>query len=705
MYIYFSKSSKNDITMNRLRVWIPLSIFLFLAYFSASAQCYCIENPSSINISTTTPSCTAGNDGSATANVTGNNPPFTYRWSNGQTGQIAVGLSVGTYTVTVTDSRGCTRSTSAIVPSNASFNLSITKVDATCGAANGSATVNINGGNTSPFTYRWNTGSINQTMSNVSGNLTVTVTDVIGCSAVASTYINSSGSLSVNVESTNIGCGFTITAMPISGTSPIAYKWNTGHIQQIINNLSSGTYKVTITDAQGCTATSSTNLIANVDTTTCRYKDSLQLINLYNATGGPNWTNQWNFNQPITTWYGIQTNTEGCVTFIDLDGNADFNYSGSPGAGGNNLTGQLPILTFSELLDMYLDNNHLSGTLPALNLPKINNLGIAHNPLIKGTIPTSWNFPNLEYLGLCCNGLDGVLPTLNFPKLIGIYLQDNQLHGELPVLNLPLLNELDFGRNNFSNCFPAAYRTLCPIRSHNFFNNPLLPNNGNFDEFCTNNSGICNNTTSCRYQDSLILANYFFPAMNGPNWRVQNFGGVKSPWVLSEPMENWLGVHFDNFDCVAQISLANNNLSGALPTELMQLTNLNYLGLSNNQISGSIPTDIGNLTKLTALDLSYNQLTGTLPSSLGNLRELILCYFGVNSNLTGDIPPSLGNLTKVEDLFLNECDFTGKIPSELGNMTNLKKMLLSSNRLSDTLPTNLGNLQNLKTMGLDDITN
>jgi Leucine-rich repeat (LRR) protein len=134
----------------------------------------------------------------------------------------------------------------------------------------------------------------------------------------------------------------------------------------------------------------------------------------------------------------------------------------------------------------------------------------------------------------------------------------------------------------------------------------------------------------------------------------------------------------------------------------MQLSNLNYLGLSKNQIVGSIPTSIGNLTKLTVLDLSFNQLTGILPPSLGNLRELILCYFGGNSNLTGDIPPSLGNLTKVEDLFLNECDFTGKIPPELGNMTNLKKLLLSGNRLSDTLPTNLGNLQNLKTMGLDD---
>jgi CHU_C Type IX secretion signal domain len=420
------------------------------------------------------------------------------------------------------------------------------------------------------------------------------------------------------------------------------------------------------------------------DINSCRYKDSLQLVTLYDSTNGANWTNQWNFNQPITTWYGIRTNTEGCVTFIDLDGNADFSTAGSTGATGNKLTGQLPTLTFPELLYLFLDNNQLSGTLPLMNTPKIKNLNISYNPQLKGTIPTAWNFPDLEYLALCCNGLDGVLSTLSFPKLLGLYVQNNKLNGVLPVLNLPLIRELDFGENRFSNCFPVSYRVLCPIAFHNF-----------------DNTGLCQDATSCRYRDSLALIT-FFDSTNGPNWTIRDriIDGERkvSPWNFRLPLDNWHGVYLNNFGCVHQMNLFDNNVGGTLPSGIDSLSNLTLLLLSKNKIGGKIPERLGNMTKITHLDFSFNQLTDTIPQSFGNLRDLELCYLGANNALTGKIPSSFGNFTKIKELMFNECDLFGTIPSELGNLVNVQKLLMNNNRLSGTVPTSLGNLKQIKSL-------
>lgn len=68
----------------------------------------------------------------------------------------------------------------------------------------------------------------------------------------------------------------------------------------------------------------------------CRMSDSLVLVALYNASGGSNWTNAWDLNQPMDNWYGVELNEEGCVRCLDLDGNPD--CSGGDET-GNNLVG------------------------------------------------------------------------------------------------------------------------------------------------------------------------------------------------------------------------------------------------------------------------------------------------------------------------------------------------------------------------------
>ena len=68
------------------------------------------------------------------------------------------------------------------------------------------------------------------------------------------------------------------------------------------------------------------------------------------------------------------------------------------------------------------------------------------------------------------------------------------------------------------------------------------------------------------------------------------------------------------------LDLSNNQLTGSIPSEIGNLTNLTLLYLYENQLTGSIPSEIGNLTNLTYLKLSSNQLTGEIPESICDLN-------------------------------------------------------------------------------------
>ena len=219
-----------------------------------------VANPPVVTLTTTSvaPNCGgSSNNGSATVSATGGRPPFSFRWSNGQTGATATGLSVGTYFVTATDAKGCNKTGTVVLTSNAGFTLNATSTNAACGSSNGSATAVVTGG-TAPFTYKWSTNATTQTISNLAaGSYTVTVADASGCSVVATTTVNAVGNLAITMTGTNAACGIangTATATATSGTAPFRYLWSNGATTQTIGLLSAGTYTVTVTDASGCTA-------------------------------------------------------------------------------------------------------------------------------------------------------------------------------------------------------------------------------------------------------------------------------------------------------------------------------------------------------------------------------------------------------------------------------------------------------------------
>jgi len=191
-------------------------------------------------------------------------------------------------------------------------------------------------------------------------------------------------------------------------------------------------------------------------------------------------------------------------------------------------------------------------------------------------------------------------------------------------------------------------------------------------------------------RDALVAV---YNSTDGDNWE------TKTRWLGADGTEcHWYGVTCSS-GFVSRILLPYNSLSGSIPAELGNLTNLINLNLSNNSLTGGIPAELGNLTNLESLHLEWNSLSGSIPAELGNLTNLIALTLSINS-LSGSIPAELGNLTNLYRLTLSNNSLSGSIPAELGNLTNLYRLTLSNNSLSGSIPAELANLTALTFLNL-----
>ena len=140
-----------------------------------------------------------------------------------------------------------------------------------------------------------------------------------------------------------------------------------------------------------------------------------------------------------------------------------------------------------------------------------------------------------------------------------------------------------------------------------------------------------------------------------------------------EEVELW-DVCYD-IEETTELDLSNSGLTGEIPPEIGNLTNLTYLILGYNQFTGEIPIEIGNLTNLTELNLGGNQLTGEIPSNLGNLTNLTVLRLFYNE-LTGEIPPEIGNLYNLTFITLKYNQLSGEIPQEVCNLIENNNLYL-----------------------------
>jgi len=245
-----------------LNKWIFGFCMMLGFCFTTNAQCTfgLLGNPSPLNCIT--------NTGSATVTPVGGTGPYTYSWIPfGGTGSVATNLPPGTYTINSTDANNCVATTQVIIISGTNLTVFLNPTHVTCNGYNdGQLFTNVNGGS-GPYTYVYNPPAANSSsLTNLNpGSYSVTVTDMNGCSKLATAVITQPSSLTVNTTTIPITCsgGASGVTVSVSGaTAPYTYSWTPiSSTSSVIANINPGNYSVTVTDSKGCKVQKAINIV------------------------------------------------------------------------------------------------------------------------------------------------------------------------------------------------------------------------------------------------------------------------------------------------------------------------------------------------------------------------------------------------------------------------------------------------------------
>ena len=275
-------------------------------------------------------SCFGKNDGTITLNLAGGSGIYNYLWTgpaganlNNGAGRIQSGLIAGAYNVLVTDLNGCQKDYDFTLTQPDSLSISVNKTLTQDGAYNitcygGKAAINVSvaGGSTGNYSYLWTTtnGSGLDPTSEDQPNLTagtynIHLSDINGCATDRAITLTQPQPLSLTLAGTNITCaapGFDNGSVDLSvagGRTPYTFLWSNGKTTEDINNLTQGTYNITVTDFYGCSISGSITILLPPPLTIDK------TVTSYNGFG--------------VSCYGM---TDGRISVTPTSGNAPFVY-------------------------------------------------------------------------------------------------------------------------------------------------------------------------------------------------------------------------------------------------------------------------------------------------------------------------------------------------------------------------------------------
>lgn len=353
----------------------------------------------------------------------------------------------------------------------------------------------------------------------------------------------------------------------------------------------------------------------------------------------------------------------------------------------NNLTGNIPeeLNTIASLESLILDNNNLSGSIPNFSANNLSNLVINNN--------------NIVFNGLETNHINN-LSISNY-----LYSPQNKTSEDAThqlIINDDITFDASIAGNN------NQYQWYKDEVLQDGFTDPILNianiQIGQFGNY------VCKITHPTITDLTLETGTYaitikdedhpdynaliaLYNATNGNNWT--------NSWDINTPINSWYGLTFNTNNRVSVINLNENNVTGNLPPEIGNLSELQLLKLYNNDFQGVIPIEIEKLTNLRELELDNNNFTGQIPTQISNLVELETLWLN-NNNLSGEIPNEIWNLTNIKNLYLgnNELVLTNGIPEEIKKLTKLETLHLSNIALEQPLTNELWNLGELNRLFL-----
>ena len=289
-----------------------------------------------VSASNTNASCSGFCNGTASAVATDGTAPYTYLWSpGGATTSAIAGLCIGNYTITVTDSKGCTGTSSVTITAPVLLNPNLSSTSTSCfGVCDGSVS-SVPTGGTSPFTYSWSNGCTTSVCSALcAGNYTLVLRDANGCVATNTVTVSQPAVFDVSIFSAtpnplncNGDCNGIASAAVTGGTLSYTYLWSTGATAPSVTGLCAGTYSLDVTDAKGCSASTSvtflqpttmTVTVSSSDPSCNGYCDGS--VSAISGGGTPGYTYSWLPGGQTTSLISSQCAGTYSVTVSDNNG-------------------------------------------------------------------------------------------------------------------------------------------------------------------------------------------------------------------------------------------------------------------------------------------------------------------------------------------------------------------------------------------------